>query len=108
MLNINFSGLDQLEHKLKKLEENAKKIEGLNSIPLSELFPVEFMKKNTHFSSINELFLDSPFNIELEKDFESINEKELDRFITKSSNFDSWLKMQEAAIAHWVEMKLGL
>lgn len=107
MIKVDFSGFEELERELKKIEQNLKNIEGENSIPFMELFPFEFMKKYTQFSSINDMFNGSPFTINSEEDFAAIDEYELDNFINKATDFDSWGKMQETAAINWAQKQLG-
>jgi hypothetical protein len=66
------SGFDKLQRKLKQ-------VEGENSIPLTELFHVGFMNKYTQFNSIEDMFNQSPFKIESEKDFALIDDFEWDK-----------------------------
>lgn len=107
MIKIDFSGFDELERELKKLEQNVQRLEGENSIPFTELFPFEFMKKYTQFHSIEEMFNGSPFTIDSEGDFTAIDDDEWNNFIKTSTNFDSWEQMQEAAVVDWTKNQLG-
>lgn len=106
-MKVNFSGFNELERELKKLEQSVKSIEGENSIPFTDLFPFDFMKRYTQFSSIEDMFNESPFTINSEEDFVAIDDDEWDNFISTSTNFDSWEKMQEAAVVDWTKNQLG-
>jgi hypothetical protein len=107
MIKINTSGFKEFERKLKNIENNAQRLEGKNSIPLTELFPSEFIKKYTEFSSIEDMFNKSPFLIESAEDFAAIEDELWDHFIKSSTSFNSWKQMQEAATVDWTKKQLG-
>jgi hypothetical protein len=107
MIKIDTSGLEELKRKLKKIEENGEKLEGQNSVPFTEVFPVEFMKKYTEFSSIDDMFNKSPFKIDSDEDFAAIDDKKWDDFIKTSTKFQTWEKMQEEAAVEWTKKQLG-
>ncbi|MGD6896117.1 hypothetical protein [Bacillus infantis] len=101
-------GFNQLSNELKKLQQNAKELEGKQNIPLPELFPDSFMANNTRFSSIQEMFDKSPFKVESEEDFAAIPDAEWDKYVVENTNFSSWENMQEAGVKEWTAKKLGL
>jgi hypothetical protein len=107
MIKVNTSGFKELERKLKKIENNAQRLEGKNYIPLTDLFPSEFIKKHTEFSSIDDMFNESPFLIESAEDFAAIVDDKWDHFIKSSTSFNSWKQMQEAAAVDWTKKQLG-
>jgi hypothetical protein len=106
-MRIRTSGFKKFESKLKKIEQNAKRIDGENSIPFNELFPDNFMKQHTQYSSIEDMFNKSPFTIESSEDFAAIDDDNWDIFIKSSTNFESWKQMQDAAAVNWTKNQLG-
>lgn len=108
MTKVDFSGFDEFGRVLKKLERNLKRKEGKNSVSFTELFPIGFMKRYTQFSSIEEMFNESPFTIHSEDDFAAVDDHEWENFIKSSTNFVSWEQMQEDAIVDWTRNQLGL
>lgn len=106
MAKIKFDGLDQLSKDLKKLEQNAKKLNG-KKIPLQELFTTAFMRKYTKYSSIDALFKAGGFIIESDADLEAIPQKELDAHIAKNTKFRSWDKMLDEAADQYITKQLG-
>jgi hypothetical protein len=101
-------GFDEFSNKLKNLQNNANKISGNNKVPFNELFPESFMKMHTLFSSIQEMFDNSPFEINSSDDFLEIEKEELDKFVDSKTNLSSWDEMMETAVTEWTFKKLGL
>lgn len=94
--------------KLRDLQRKAEQLDGQHSVPLSELFPDEFMLRNTEFGSIDELFEASGFRVDTEEDFASIPDDDLDVFITEHTRFASWEEMKNAAALQWAKRRLEL
>lgn len=107
MARIKFDGLDQLGKELKKLEQNAKKLDGKRNVPFSELFPAAFIRKYTKFSSIDALFESGGYTINTNADLEAIPQKELDAHIAKHTKFRSWEEMRDEAVSQYVTKQLG-
>jgi hypothetical protein len=107
MIKFDNSGFNELERKLKKMEQSAQAIEGTNSVPFTELFPDGFMKKFTTFTSIENMLNESPFTIQTDEDFAAIDDSEWDEYIRKVTKFHSWEQMQEEAALEWTAKKLG-
>ena len=100
--------IDDVLRKLRDLQRKAERLDGEHSVTLSELFPDEFMLRNTEFSTIDELFASSGFKIESEEDFESIPEDRLEIYISEHTRFKSWNEMKTAAANEWAKNQLGL
>lgn len=82
-MNIKF------DDQFKKVGDKIKKtVEG--SVQLSDLFTESFMQENTKFSSIEEFFEKSPFEVESAEDFASIDSSELNGYVSQNTKFDSW------------------
>ena len=107
MAKISFDGLDKLSKDLKKLEQNAKKLNGKRNVPFSELFPPAFIRKYTRFSSIDALFESGGYKINTNADLEAIPQKELDAYIAKHTKFRSWEEMLDEAGSQYVAKQLG-
>jgi hypothetical protein len=100
-------GLDKLQRKLKDLERRTKDLHGQHSVPLGELFPPAFMRQNTDFGSIDEMFEASGFKVETEEDFSRIPDDEWNRFIALRTRFESWDEMMKAGGEAWAAKRLG-
>lgn len=108
MSNFEMKGFNELLNKLQKLQKNAKALNGVHPVKLKDSFPPDFMKEFTRFDSIEQMFDMSGFKIESQEDFNNIPIDKLDEFVKSNTKFESWLQMQEAAGARWIQNKLEL
>lgn len=108
-MSFKMSGFDELERKLKDLQQNADRIgrEGL-SLPLNQLLTPLFMRSHTPWSSVDALFEAGGFG---EKDIDS---PALDAFIADHSRYGSWSVLLSAgsdespSLQALLRKKLGL
>jgi len=107
---MQIKGLDEFSKSLKKLSENAKKLEdaGPQSVPLTELMGPDFISARTRFPDVQTLFSESGFKIDTPEDFNAIPEEDWDRFIQSETKFSSWKEMITTAGALWTKKQLGL
>lgn len=101
-------GLDELQQKLDELSNSAKELDGEHHIPVSELLTDDFVSQHTSFSSADEMFRASGYEIQTQEDFAAIPDIEWDTFIRSISSFDDWQSMLGAAGQEWAKRKLGL
>jgi hypothetical protein len=101
MIKSDWSGLDKLERKLKKLD-------GTHDVPYNELFNATFMYRYTQHSTIDEFFNAGGFEFETKEKFEEIPEEELDKFVQAATKFNTWQEMTIKAGERWVAKELGL
>ena len=87
---------------LDKIEE----LEGVNQIPINDLFNEIFMEKYTRFSSIDEFFETTEWEVEDKEDLEEIPEQELDTFVRDKTKFSSWEHMLNQAGKEWFKRQL--
>ena len=99
------TGLDEFEKNLDKLQKNAARLDGTNSVPLKDLFTSSFMTKHTKFSSITEFFDATPFD---SSDLDAIDDTELDIFVSQNTTFATWKDMLADASQIWVSEQLHL
>ncbi|MEZ7197201.1 hypothetical protein [Pseudodesulfovibrio karagichevae] len=96
-------GFDELDKKLKRLENNAKQMDGTREVSLVELFPSNFMSEYTSFADIQEFF--DFVDIDLEN--EELGDSEvLQTAIRERTQFSSWQEMLEQATVTYVEKQL--
>lgn len=100
------NGLDDLIKSFEKMEKNAKELDGNHNIPLGDLMNEKFMSKNTKFATIDDFFENSPFTVETDEDFDSIDKDELDEYVQENTKFSSWEDMLEYATEFYSESKL--
>lgn len=108
MFKIDTSGLDKLTKKLGQLADNASRLNGTHSVPLTELLTPKFMATHTKFATINDMFAASSYEINSREDLDGIPEKPWDDFIKSISDFSDWQSMMDAAVRDWTAAKLGL
>ena len=92
-IKINLSGLENLERNLNR------KVQEFNSKPktFADIFDASFMNTYTKFSNIKDFFDNGGFQINSKEDFESINENDLDKYVSANSSFKTWNDMYKAA-----------
>lgn len=97
---------DKFVKRLDHLQKNAKKINGENQIPFSEMFNQQFMLTHTQnkYSSFDELLSASPFD---GVPLEDIPDDKWDKWLSDSTDFQSWKEMQDSAAHNWMVNKLG-
>ncbi len=88
---LNWHG-DEILRKIKSAE---------GDVTLSELFPDSFVRQNTDFQTLQEMFDASGV-----KNPEDINSEAFSTFIAARTRFDSWKDMQLAAFAERIRRKL--
>ena len=108
MLKIDTSGLDKLKKKFEQLADNASRLNGTHSVPLSELLNPKFMATHTKFATVDEMFAASGYEINSREDLDRIPEGPWDDFIKSVSQFGDWRSMMDAAVRAWTAGKLGL
>lgn len=91
----------QLEKIAQQVEEKVKM-----ELPLTELFPEDFMRKNSQYTNIIEFFDGGGFVFKTEEDFKNIDQDQLDSFINEKTDFGSWEDMYKAAATIQVSKKL--
>ncbi len=108
MFKFEMKGLDEFQRKLDTLQKRIKNIDGEHAIPFSELFPQDFIRKNTTFQNIEDMFEHSGFTVNSQEDFKKIPDKEWDNFIASNTKFKNWKEMIDAASGEWIKKKIGL
>ncbi|MDP8286805.1 MAG: hypothetical protein RAP03_09005 [Candidatus Electryonea clarkiae] len=107
-MKFSVDGLDDIQKKLKELQKKANALDGENQLPISDLLTVKFLKENSNFESVDEMFEQSGFTIETTKHFENIPDDEWEDFIWKNTCFKSWQEMLDKASEEWIANQLGL
>lgn len=107
MFKMRMEGLDQLQRKLKRIEENIDKISGSRTIPIQELLNDEFMKEHTKYQTCQEMFDESPFKIESQADFDVIPDDQWNVYIRLNTKFSDWNGMLEEAAKEMIKRELS-
>ncbi|WP_368251194.1 hypothetical protein [Enterococcus sp. 2201sp1_2201st1_B8_2201SCRN_220225] len=103
-MGVKIQGLDQLQKRLKQMEQSASSLNGSHSVSFNDLFTKKFMNRYTDFSIIDEFVEKSGFDF---SDMESIDEADLDSFVNENTQFESWNKMKTKAAEEWTARQLG-
>lgn len=103
---LEVKGLTEIQSQLKRLQSRARSLHGTHSVPIRDLLTDQFMQKHTRFASVDEWFAQSPFEIQSQKDFESIPDAEWDSYVRTSTAFASWQDMLQKAGVAFAEKKL--
>ena len=101
-------GVHDLERELTDREQDAEATGGTPDIPLTELFPVDFLTKYTNFSSLEAMVQLSGFAIASRGDVQNIPASEWNDFIARHTQFSTWEQMQQTAAVEWAARQLGL
>jgi len=107
-MTFKIEGLDELQRRLEEMSNKAKEIEGEHSVPVTDLLTPEFLSDCSAFSTVEELFEASGFNIKSQEDVEAIPENQWEWFIQQNTSYTSWSEMLQAAGAIWARNKMGL
>lgn len=99
-------GFNDLNKFLNNLEQKVQKASG--EVSFEDLFNEEFMQNYSDFSNINEFFNKSPFEFDNEEEFDRIDEKELDKYVSSHTKFSSWDEMKGKAGEEEIVRRLGL
>ncbi|HCA5286073.1 TPA: hypothetical protein MW252_002168 [Acinetobacter nosocomialis] len=91
---------------LKKLAENAKKLDGEQQLSLGTLFDEGFLRDNTDFENIDDLFEKAGYKVENQDDFAAIPQEDIDTFVRENTKFESFTNMQQHAAAEYVRKQL--
>lgn len=100
-------GLDDFIDDLNEMEQNAKRLDGENQVPLAELFNPGFMRKYTEFESIDELFEQSEWTVETEEDLNAIPDHEFDIYVREHTRFTDSEEMMNVAAEEWIAEEMG-
>lgn len=107
MAGFKIDGLDELQRELRRMQQNARKLDGKHEVSFDKLFTRSFMRKHTNYASLDALLEAGGFQAKTKKEFESIPEKELDSHIAKCTKFRSWEEMLGEATEAYVLSQLG-
>lgn len=105
-MGFKISGLDDLMKKISKMEQNAKELDGENNIPISELLTNNYLKKNTKFKNLDEVFDFYKKDMDEEEIEEVIETNNWNDYIRENTKFESWTDMLEDASGEWVQTKI--
>ncbi|WP_422658250.1 hypothetical protein ACK8P5_21355 [Paenibacillus sp. EC2-1] len=108
-MNIEFGELDQLENKLKHIQEKAEKLSDMKQeVHTDELFPDSFVQMYTSASSFEELLKGAGYQGNSQEEFEQFTNNDLNAYLAEHSKITTWKDFQDKAVAAYVARQLGL
>ena len=110
-MKIIFQGFDDLQKQLSNLEKAANEVaEKYNGsiVDISELLTCDFMEAHTEYSDYAEWFEDGGYLLESQEDFDALSEKDIDSYVQKTTDFDSWEDMLGEAATEQITKDLGI
>jgi hypothetical protein len=105
-MGIKITGLDEFRRKLDRLSRNAQNVSG--PVAFDDLFPQEFMRRYTDFTTIQAMADASGFKIESQGDFEAIPDADWDTFVRSRTRFATWQDMQAKAGEEYIARRLNI
>ena len=109
-MSMKIEGLDDLQKELKKLQNDVdrtkEKYDG-QSVSFDDLFIEEFMGEHTKFTSFDDWFSAGHFHAASQEEFDAIPERTLDRYVRRSTDFETWQDMLDTAGGDLLQKELG-
>lgn len=91
---------------LDKLISNLKKVEGKHNVQFKDLFPDSFIREYTDCQNVSDFFEKSGLDFSSQENFEKIDVKQLDKYVSQHSRFSSWDEMKAAAGKSYISKQL--
>ena len=107
MFEFKTNGFDKIQNKLEELQKIAEDLEGERSIPLYELFNSNFMHKYTSFKSFEAFLSAGNFKAETKEEFDAIPDNEMNKHVSKTTDFKDWENMFGVAVEEYVIKRFG-
>ena len=98
-------GLDDLVRSLRRVAENARSLNGRQTISAGELFNPSFMRSHTRCQSFDEFQRQSPCTLSTAADWTP--PAEFEQFVREQTNFSSWQAMLRQAVDGWAKTRLS-
>lgn len=86
-------------------DETGFRLDEPNEVPLTELFPKEFMQLYTEFTSMEAFFEAGPWEVDDVVDPEMIPEEDLDAHVAASTDFPEWQVMLDTAVQRLIDRR---
>jgi hypothetical protein len=99
-------GLDEAMRSLKRMENNARRLEGRHEIKASDIFTPAFMRRYTKVISFEALIEAGGFQVDSQADFDAIPDAEWEKVVREHTSFASWREMQEKGAEEYASKRL--
>ena len=107
-MEMKITGFRELERELNRMQRNARAIDGMNQVPMTEVFPPVFMRRYTDVGTFEELIEVGGFTVNTPEDFKAIPDAEWDAHIAQVTRFPNWQTMLEKGGTEWLTRRIGL
>ncbi len=91
---------------LATLGKNLKDLSGTTSVPLTDIYSDTFFQKHTPFQSFQDFLEKGGFTVNSQEDLDNISDEDLNKFTNENTNFESFEKLQELAVAEFTRQLL--
>jgi hypothetical protein len=103
------TSIDEHSIEKKQREEERVKKQNVNQPLLRNLFPNQFMKKYTNFTSFSEFILNCKlFNDTIDNlskdEIANVPERKINRYVRKNTSFSTWDQMFQKAVEWYLKM----
>lgn len=95
--NANFTGLKEFSNALENISKEITDQSNKKSILFDEVLTKSFMSKNTPYTDFDDFLESGGFSVNSQEEFDSINENELDAFVSANTKFSGFQEMIDTA-----------
>ncbi|MDP9518787.1 hypothetical protein [Pseudomonas protegens] len=89
---------------LKKLQKNVEELGRKSQISGSELFTDSFVAAHSSYADMDALL--AAVGVTTEEEFKAMSDAIFDAFLQANTDFESWVDMQQKAVAEYAKAKL--
>lgn len=107
-MSNNFKGLNGLIGKLDQIQSKADELSKPRNKELTNILTPNFMKANTPFNSLSELFSAGGFEVNSKEDYAAIPDEAIDKHVKATTNFSTWHEMLEEATKQYFASQFKL
>jgi hypothetical protein len=106
-INLNGGdGFDEIDRKLRKLQENIEAVEGSHDVRVEELLTRKFLSACSRFQSLEEFFEGA--GIHTDADLDAKDATEFDGYVAANTSYPNWSEMLGAAGEQYAVNKIDL
>lgn len=96
-MDIQIGGLDDLKERFDEAMETIVEYQLGTRVDSDEFFSEPFMEDHTEFDSFRAFCDESPWTLDTPEDIQSVPSSELDGYVSKTTDFETWEEMKTTA-----------
>jgi|EPASupsiteSAE347_1022098.scaffolds.fasta_scaffold02628_12 hypothetical protein len=107
MSNVDFKNFKDFT---KALEKEVTDLSKQDQVPVEDILTASFISKNTPYTDLGEFLEAGGFSVSTQEEFESIDDSEINAFVSDKTRFSNFQEMVDTAGQEYVEnrfKKLG-